>query len=71
MSYFPPYGHSKNKIEVQLDYRTKSDWQNTTGINTSQFTENVELAKLKSEVDKSDIDELKNIPSSIISLKSR
>ena len=28
MSYFPPYGHSKNKIEVELDlsnYATKSD----------------------------------------------
>ena len=28
MSYFPPYGHSKNKIEVELDlsnYATKLD----------------------------------------------
>ena len=37
MSYFPRYGHSKNKIEVELDlpnYATKSDLKNATGVNT-------------------------------------
>ena len=34
MSYFPPYGHRKNKLEVKLNmsnYATKSDF------NTRQF----------------------------------
>ena len=40
MSYFPPYGRSKNKIEVELNlsnYATKSDLKNATGVDTSQF----------------------------------
>ena len=47
MSYFPPYSHSKNKIEVKLDltnYPTKSD-----------------LANLKLDDDKSDIDKLEKL----------
>ena len=48
---FPPYGHSKNKIEVELDlcnYATKSDIKTATGVDTSQFTEKYDLANLKS-----------------------
>ena len=33
MSFSPPYSHSKNKIEVELDlsnYATKSDLKNVT-----------------------------------------
>ena len=40
MSDFPPYSHSKNKTEVELDlyyYAIKSDIKNTTGVNTPQF----------------------------------
>ena len=40
MSYFPPNGHTKNKIEFELDlsnYETKSDLKNATGVETSQF----------------------------------
>ena len=40
MSYFPPYSHSKNKIEVKVDltnYATKSDLKNATGVDTSQL----------------------------------
>ena len=40
MSYFPPYIHSKNKIEVELDlsnYATKSDLKNAAGVDTSRF----------------------------------
>ena len=40
MSCFPPYDHSKKKIEVELDlpnFATKSDLKNETGVNTSQF----------------------------------
>ena len=47
---FPPYGHRKNKIEVELDlcnYATKSDIKTATGVDTSQFTEKYDLANLK------------------------
>ena len=45
MNYFPPYGHSKNKIEVELDlsnYATKS-----AGVGTSKFAKKDGLANLK------------------------
>ena len=35
MSYFPPYSHSKNKIEIELDlsnYALKFDSKNTTDV---------------------------------------
>ena len=40
MSYFPPCGHSKNKIEIKLNqrdlsnYAEISDLENTTGVDT-------------------------------------
>ena len=58
---FPPYGHSKNKIEAELylcNYTTKSDIKTATGIDTSQFTKEYELANLKTQVDKLNIDKL-------------
>ena len=62
MSYFPePYTYSKNKIEVELDlpnYATKYDWKNKTGVDTSDFAKKTDLANLKSDVDKLDIDKL-------------
>ena len=35
MNYFPPYRHTKNKSEVQIDlsnYATKSDSRSATGV---------------------------------------
>ena len=64
MSYFPPYGHSKNEIEVELDlsnYATKSGLENATAVDTLQFTEKDDLANLKSEVDKLDIEKLEKV----------
>ena len=62
MSYFPePYTYNKNKIVVELDlpnYATKSDWKNKTGVDTSDFPKKTNLANLKSDVDKLDIDKL-------------
>ena len=64
MRYFPPYSPSKNKIEVELDlsnYATKSELKNVTGVDTSQFAKKDDLANLKSEADKLDIDELSEL----------
>ena len=64
MSYFLLYSYSKNKIEIELDlpnYETKSDLKNATGVYTLQFAKKDDLANLKSEVDKLDIDKLSEL----------
>ena len=70
-THFPLYGHSKNKIEVVLDlsnYFTKPDLKNVTGVDTSQFAEKDDLANLKSEVNKLDIDKLALVPTDLSKL---
>ena len=66
MSYFPePYTHSRNKRKVELNlpnYATKSDLKGITGINTSKFAKEVDLANLKSNIDKLDIAKLETTP---------
>ena len=60
-NYFPePYNRSTYKIKVELDllnYSTKSDFKNTTGVGTSDFGKWV--ACLKSDVDELNIGKLK------------
>ena len=51
------------------NYATKADLKNAASVNTSTFAEKVDLASLKSEVDRSDIDKFKRIPTDINSLK--
>ena len=39
MSYFPPYSHNKNEVEIKLDmsnYVTKSGFKNATVVDTLQ-----------------------------------
>ena len=66
MSYFlEPYSHNKNEMKVELDlsnYGTKSDLKGATDIDISKFTWKTDLAKLKSDVDDLDIDNLKTVP---------
>ena len=45
--------------------------KNATGVDTSDFAKKSDLANLKSDVDKLDIDELKNVPSNLSNLKSK
>ena len=62
MSYFPPYSHSKNKIEVEINlsnFATKYDLRNRTSVDTSQFDKKDHLPNLKSEVDKLAVVQLK------------
>ena len=61
-------------MNVELDlsnYGTKSDFKNGTGVDTPKFAKNVDLASLKSDADKLDIDKLKDAPSNISNLKSK
>ena len=60
------------KIELNVsNYATKSDFKNATGVDTSKFAKKVDLASLKSFIDKLDIDKLKNVPTSLSNLKSK
>ena len=62
--YFPPYGGTKN-IKVELDlasYATKDDVKNITHVDVSSYATKTNLAALKSEVDKIDVDKLKTVP---------
>ena len=45
--------------------------KNATGIDTSDFAKKTDLTNLKSDVDKLDIDKLKNIPNILSNLKNK
>ena len=50
------------KVELDLsNYAAKADLTNATGVGTSKFAKKVDLASLKSNLDKLDIDKLKNV----------
>ena len=59
-------------VKIKLDlptYATKGDFQNVTGVDTSDFTKKSGFSNLKSDVDKSNIDKLKNVPSNLSKIK--
>ena len=59
------------KVELYLsNYATKSDLKSARDFDTSKFAKEVDLANLKSKVDKLDIDKLKNVPTNLNNLKS-
>ena len=65
--YFHPYG-STNNIKVELDlanYATKDDVKNITHVDVSSYATKTNLAALKSEVDKIDVDKLKTTPTEL------
>ena len=62
--YFPkPKSLGANvKVELYLSkYTTKADFKNAIGVDTSDFAKKNDLTNLKSDVDKLDIDKLKNV----------
>ena len=65
--YFPkPFNsHFGDSINVKIDlsnYATKTDIKNILQVDTSSFELKTNLANLKTELDKLDIDELKPVP---------
>ena len=64
--YFPkPYEPFGGDINVKVDlsnYATKSDIKNISHVDTSNFELKTNLASLKTEVDKLDIDKLAPVP---------
>ena len=71
MSYYPPYRSSNNNIKVELDlanFATKDDVKNITHVDVSSFASKTNLATLKTELDKIDVDKLKTTPTDLVKL---
>ena len=72
--YFPkPYEPFGGDINVKVDlsnYATKVDVKNITHIDTSSFELKTNLANLKTEVDKLDIDKLVPVPTDLSKLSN-
>ena len=69
--YFPPYSSSGINIKVELDlrnYATKTDLKNVTHVDFSSYALKTNLASLKTEVDKIDVDKLKTVPVDLVKL---
>ena len=67
-----PKYFGKVKVGLELsNYVTKKDLKNASGIDTSSFAKKVDLTNLKYNVDKLDIDKLKNLPTNLDNLKSK
>ena len=72
--YFPkadePFGGDIN-VKVGLpNYATKVDIKNTTHVDTSSFALKTNIANLKAEVDKLDIDKLAPVPADLSKLSN-
>ena len=73
MSYYPPYKSSSNNIKVELDltnYATKTDLKNIAHVGVSSFASKTNLAGLKTEVDKIDVEKLKTRPIDLAKLSN-
>ena len=53
------------------NYSTKADLKNATGVDTTDFAKKAYLDNLKSDVNKLNISELKNVPTNLRNLKSK
>ena len=74
MSEYFPEPKSLGKVKVKLDLSncaTKTDLKNATGIDTSSFAKKLDWPSLKSNVDKLDIDKLRNVLTILSNLKSK
>ena len=70
--YFPEPKSSRGRVKVELDLfncDTKADLKNATGVNTSRLAKKIDLAILKSNVDKLDIDQLVPVPVALSKLR--
>ena len=72
--YVPKPKSLGGRVKVELDlsnHATKSDLKNATGVDTSKFAKKLDLANLKSSIDKLDVFKLKNVPTDSSNLKSK
>ena len=72
--YFPKPKSLGTNVKVKLDlsnYATQLDLKNATVLYTMGFAKKTDLVNLKSDVDKLDIDNLRNAPNNLTALKSK
>ena len=72
--YFPKPKSLGTNVKVKLDlsnYPTQLDLKKATVLYTMGFAKKTDLVNLKSDVDKFDIDNLKNVPNNLTTLKSK
>ena len=70
--YFPRpnFLEANRKVELDLsNYVIETDFKNVAGVDTSSFAKKTGLASLKSNVNKLDIDKLKNVQFHLSNLK--
>ena len=71
--YFPTYRSSRSNIKVELDlssYAAKTDLKTISHIYVSSFATKTNLASLKTELDKLDIDKLTPVPNDLVKLSN-
>ena len=71
--YPKPYNQFRRNIKLKVylsDYATKTDFKNVTHIDTSSFALKTNLANLKTEVDKLDIEKLVPVPTDLSELSN-
>ena len=73
--YFPkPFRSFRGNVNVKVglsNYATKTDLKNATHLDTSSFALKTNLASLKTEIDKLDIDELAPVPVDLSKLSKK
>ena len=70
-TYYPPYKSSSQNVKVELDLTncaTKTNLKNIAHVDTSSYALKTNLAALKSEVDKIDVDNLNTTPTDLAKL---
>ena len=70
---YPPYKSSSNNVKVELgltNYATETDLRNITHVDVSSYASKTNLAALKTEVDKIDVDKSKTTPTDLTKLSN-
>ena len=70
---YPPYKISSNNVKVELgltNYATETDLKNITHVDVSSYASKTNLAALKTEVDKIDVDKSKTTPTDLTKLSN-
>ena len=71
--YFPTYRSYKENVRFKLhlsNYATKSDLKSVSHVDVSSFASKANLANLKTEVDRFDIDKLTPVPNDVAKLSN-
>ena len=69
--YYLPHKSSSSNVKVELDltnYATKTNLKNITHVDVSSFASKTNIAALKTEVDKIDVNKLKTAPVNLAKL---